>query len=106
MPVPVAVICQMPGVPVADRDRFTGWIDVAPAATAFSSEEIHDAFAKSKDYVAGLVADRRREPGDDLLGALVEARDTEDRLGEGELVVLRVPLLRRPNLPSLDRWLT
>ncbi|MBB5957342.1 cytochrome P450 [Saccharothrix tamanrassetensis] len=93
VPVPVAVICQMLGVPVADRDRFAGWIDVALATTAFSSEEIHDAFAKLKDYVAGLVAARRREPSDDLLGALVEARDTGDRLSEDELVVLGVTLL-------------
>ncbi|MFE2750564.1 cytochrome P450 [Actinosynnema sp. NPDC059335] len=93
VPVPVAVICQMLGVPVADREEFAGWIDVALATTAFTSEEIHDAFARLKDYVAGLVAARRHTPTDDLLGALVEARDTADRLSEDELVVLGVTLL-------------
>ncbi|MGP4111461.1 cytochrome P450 [Streptomyces sp. 4N509B] len=93
LPLPVAVICEMLGVPVADRDRFTGWIDVALATTAFSSEEIHAAFTRLKDYLAELVAARRREPSDDLLGALVQARDTEGRLSEDELVVLGVTLL-------------
>jgi cytochrome P450 len=93
LPLPVAVICEMLGVPVADRDRFTGWIDVALATTAFTPEEIHRAFAELKDYLAGLVAARRREPADDLLGALVAARDNEGRLSENELVVLGVTLL-------------
>ncbi|MDT0345396.1 cytochrome P450 [Streptomyces litchfieldiae] len=93
VPLPIAVICEMLGVPVADRDRFTGWIDVALATTAFSSEEIHSAFTRLKDYLAELIAARRREPSDDLLGALVEARDREDRLSEDELVVLGVTLL-------------
>ncbi|CCH32416.1 cytochrome P450 [Actinosynnema sp. NPDC047251] len=93
IPLPVAVICQMLGVPVADRERFAGWIDVALATTAFSSEEIHAAFAALKDYLTGLVAARRREPGDDLLGTLVHARDEGDRLSEDELVGLGVTLL-------------
>jgi cytochrome P450 len=92
-PLPIAVIAEMLGVPLADRDRFTGWIDVALATTAFSSEEIHDAFTRLKDYLAELIAARRREPSDDLLGALVEARDRDDRLSEDELVVLGVTLL-------------
>ncbi|MEV1011958.1 cytochrome P450 [Streptomyces sp. NPDC049881] len=92
-PLPVAVICEMLGVPLADRDRFTGWIDVALATSAFSSDEIHAAFTRLKEYLAELVAARRREPSDDLLGSLVEARDREGRLSEDELVVLGVTLL-------------
>jgi cytochrome P450 RapN len=93
MPLPVAVICEMLGVPLADRDRFTAWIDVALATTAFTPEEIHRAFAELKAYLAELVAARRREPADDLLGALVAARDNEGRLSEDELVAVGVTLL-------------
>jgi cytochrome P450 len=93
LPLPIAVICEMLGVPLADRDRFTAWIDVALATTAFTPEEIHEAFANLKDYLRDLVAARRREPADDLLGALVDARDKEGRLSEDELVVLGVTLL-------------
>lgn len=93
MPLPIAVICEMLGVPVADRDRFTAWVDVALATTAFTPDEIHQAFADLKSYLADLVAVRRREPSDDLLGALVDARDKGGRLSEDELVVLGVTLL-------------
>jgi cytochrome P450 len=93
MPMPIAVICEMLGVPVADRDRFTGWVDVALATTAYPPDEIHEAFAALKDYLTDLVAVRRREPSDDLLGALVSARDNEGRLSEDELVALGVTLL-------------
>ena len=93
MPLPIAVICEMLGVPVADRDRFTGWVDVALATTAYSPDEIHAAFAALKDYLADLVAARRRAPSDDLLGTLVAARDNEGRLSEDELVALGVTLL-------------
>ncbi|WP_020672215.1 cytochrome P450 [Amycolatopsis nigrescens] len=93
LPLPVTIICHMLGVPVADRDRFTGWIDVALATTAFAPEEIIAAFARLKDYLAELVDLRRAQPADDLLSALVQARDVEGRLSEDELVVLGVTLL-------------
>ena len=98
VPLPIAVICHMLGVPAGDRDQFTEWIDVALATTAFTPEEIHEAFTRLKDYVAELVAVRRDqvsrgESTGDLLGALVAARDTEGRLSENELVVLGVTLL-------------
>lgn len=82
------MICHLLGVPLADRDRFTGWIDVALATTAFSPEEIHEAFARLKEYLATLVELRREEPADDLLSALVKGPLSHD-----ELVVLGVTLL-------------
>ncbi|MFI6028232.1 cytochrome P450 [Amycolatopsis magusensis] len=88
VPLPVTMICHLLGVPLADRDRFTGWIDVALATTAFSPEEIHEAFARLKEYLAALVELRREEPADDLLSALVKGPLSHD-----ELVVLGVTLL-------------
>ncbi|GAA3853870.1 cytochrome P450 [Saccharothrix violaceirubra] len=93
LPLPIEVICRMLGVPLADREAFTGLIDVAMATTAFPAERIHRAFADLKSYLAELVRQRRTTPTDDLLGALVEARDRDDRLGEDELVVLGTTLL-------------
>lgn len=96
VPLPTEVICHLLGVPPADRARFTGWIDVALATTAFDSREIHQAFARLKDYLAELVAALRRRPEGEpahLLGALVAARDTEGALSEDELVVLGTTLL-------------
>ncbi|GAA3045395.1 cytochrome P450 [Actinokineospora globicatena] len=93
IPLPVAVTCHLLGVPLVDRDRFAEWIDVALATTAFPPAAIHEAFAALKRYLADLVALRRAEPADDLLGTLVVARDQDGGLSEDELVVLGVTLL-------------
>jgi cytochrome P450 len=92
-PLPITVICELLGVPVADRDKFRAWTDATLAITAYSPEEILDARVKLREYMAGLIAERRVEPRDDLLTALVKARDEEDRLSEMEMVQFGVGLL-------------
>jgi cytochrome P450 len=93
MPLPITVICELLGVPYADRGDFREWSDAALALTAFTPEEIVAANDKLRAYMAGLVEERRRTPTDDLLGTLVTARDEDDRLTEEELVVFGVTLL-------------
>ncbi len=44
-------------------------------------------------YFRGLMAARRREPADDLLSALISARDEGDRLSENELLSMAFLLL-------------
>jgi nocardicin N-oxygenase len=46
-----------------------------------------------KAYMAGMVAERRTTPTDDLFGALVRAHDEGDRLSEGELLELGITIL-------------
>lgn len=93
LPLPITIICEMLGVPVEDRDQFRTWSDKALAITAFSSEEIVEAGTALRDYIAGLVADKRAHPTDDVLTDLVAARDEGDRLTEDELVGFGVALL-------------
>ncbi|KAA2266134.1 cytochrome P450 [Solihabitans fulvus] len=93
LPLPITMICELLGVPTEDRDRFRAWSDTVLALTAFSPEEIEVAIAELNGYLAGLIQQRREEPTDDLLGALVLARDEDDRLSEDELVGLGVTLL-------------
>jgi nocardicin N-oxygenase len=51
-----------------------------------------EAYNNMKDYVRGLIAERRAQSTDDLLCQLVEARDNDDRLSEDELVNLSMTL--------------
>ncbi|MFC0527338.1 cytochrome P450 [Phytohabitans kaempferiae] len=84
--LPVSVICDLLGVPFSDRDVFRQWTEgLVDDATANGDvlNELGDALA---EYMAGLVAQRRLEPTDDLLGALVYARDSGDKLSEDELI--------------------
>ncbi|WP_199442343.1 cytochrome P450 [Umezawaea beigongshangensis] len=93
LPLPITLICEMLGVPVEDRVDFRRWSDKALALTAFAPEEIVAAVEDLRDYIAGLVAQRREHPTDDVLGTLVQARDEGDRLTEAELVNFGVTLL-------------
>ncbi|SDN52915.1 cytochrome P450 [Allokutzneria albata] len=93
LPLPVTVICDMLGVPYEDRHLFREFSDAALSTTKYTPEQIRDARDKFLAYMGGLVAQRRAEPTDDLLGALVLARDNDDRLSEMELVRLGIGLL-------------
>ena len=91
-PLPITVICELLGVPVADRDEFRAW-----SATIVSSTVSPDVFQAHGTAMTGyfrkMLAARRREPADDLLSALVAARDEEDRLTEDELLSMAFLLL-------------
>ncbi|MEU4313026.1 cytochrome P450 [Nocardia sp. NPDC024068] len=93
LPVPVTVICEMLGVPPRDQHRFRDFSDAILSTTAYTRQQIEDARDSLEGYLAELVAERRQRPTDDLLGALVTARDEDDRLSEKELVNLGVGIL-------------
>jgi len=96
MPLPVTIICEMLGVPPSDQHRFRDFSDAAVSTTAYTVEEVAAARVGLETYLAEVVAERRADPtggADDLLGALVAARDNDDRLTEAELVQLGITLL-------------
>jgi cytochrome P450 RapN len=92
-PLPITVICELLGVPVEDRDKFRVWTDQLLSLAGAEIEQIHQARASLDGYLAELIAQRRVEPTEDLLGQLVLARDEGERLSEGELVTFGVTLL-------------
>src|SRR6516165_7274138 len=91
-PLPITVICELLGIPVGDRDDFRTW-----SATIVSNAAAPEVFQAHTTamvrYFTALLAAKRREPGDDLLSALVAARDEEDRLSENELLSMAFLLL-------------
>ena len=100
-PLPVTVICQMLGVPVADRERFKGWgLDIArgldaiwlPADSDVGRRSLTSRHALS-GYFRELIAERRAAPRPDLLSALIAAEETGDRLSEEELLATCILLL-------------
>ncbi|MUN36172.1 MULTISPECIES: cytochrome P450 [Actinomadura] len=93
LPLPITVICEMLGVPPQDQDRFRDFSDAILSTTAYTRDEILAVRDALLTYLADMVRRRREHPADDLLGALVAARDDEDRLSEEELVNLGVGLL-------------
>src|SRR5262249_37116335 len=88
VPLPVTVICELLGVPGADRVQFRSWSEAILSTTSLSQQQRADYITRLGGYVAGQIELRRRTPTDDLLGALVLARDEHDRLSELELIEL------------------
>ncbi|GLW08050.1 cytochrome P450 [Microtetraspora sp. NBRC 13810] len=93
-PLPVYVICDLLGVPAADRDRFSYWSDTLLNLTRYGQAEIDAAQAEFVTYMAAHVAARRAEPGDDLLSELIRSSDAEGGgLPDGALVATGQGLL-------------
>lgn len=97
--LPVAVIAELLGVPEADRPLLRPWSNAIvkmyeygrTAAIEESAERAADEFVA---YLRELAAERRKNPGEDLLSHLVNVRDSEgDRLTEDELVTTCILLL-------------
>jgi cytochrome P450 len=93
LPLPVAVICTLLGVPASDRARFRVWSDAALSTSSMTLEEYEASQGELRAYMSGLIAERRERPQDDLMTALIEARDARDRLTEAELIDLCITIL-------------
>ncbi|MEU6428567.1 cytochrome P450 [Microbispora sp. NPDC046973] len=93
LPLPITVICELLGVPVEDRVDFRTWSDALLSTTRFTPEQVVHCMGLLREYMAGLIAQRRQTPKDDLLSALVAARDNEERLSEEEMLSLAEALL-------------
>ena len=97
-PLPVTVICELFGVPEADRDRFRAWSRglvhlLDPLVAEDALERALRARLALRGYLRELIADRRAHPAGDLLTALIAAEDEGHQLSEAELVSMCVLLL-------------
>lgn len=91
-PLPVNVIGELLGIPEPDRAQFQtlvrDWTQVLEVITSEVLETADPAAATIREYLAGLTAERRRNPGDDLISALVAAEDDGEKLTEDELLTM------------------
>ena len=98
-PLPAIVIAELLGVPAADHRQFKQWSSELLAegpARAFepgAQERTAALFGRLREYMRGIVAERREAPGEDLISALVEAQEERDALSEGELISTSLLLL-------------
>lgn len=71
--IPVRVIAHMLGIPQADEDIFTGWAVRILQDAAADPEIGRKATREVLDYFGEQIAERRIEPGDDLITELLRA---------------------------------
>ena len=87
-PLPFTVICELLGVPEEDREEL-GRELIALLGPTGTPEEYARAKKASDRVVAmlgALVEMKQRAPGDDLVSALILARDGDERLDQRELM--------------------
>jgi pimeloyl-[acyl-carrier protein] synthase len=97
-PLPVTVIAELLGIPVADRARLKDWSDTLavlldPLQAADGLAPTERAYAEIAAYMRPIFADRRRAPRDDLISALVAVEEEGQTLSETELLSLTMLIL-------------
>ena len=90
VPLPTLVICELLGVPYADRDRFRVWSEQAGTLDGGSSRAGVTALGT---YVWGLLAAKRESPGEDVLSDLVAAQREDPTLTDLEVTGIAAALL-------------
>ena len=92
-PVPSLVICELLGVPESDRALFDGWTQriahlISPQVSDEQRADATAALSEEWELMDALVEERLRNPGDDLLSALVHAEtaDGEQSIARHELI--------------------
>jgi cytochrome P450 len=91
-PLPMTVICDLLGVPEADRTTFRTWSNML-LSTDGAAEERAAAGAAMAQYLGALVADKRARPAEDMLSAIVAVSEDADRLSFEETVSMAFLLL-------------
>ena len=91
-PLPVTVISQILGIPVEDRYQLKQWsywlgYIFDPMKASDVSQQLTQSIVEFREYLTGLIAKRRQKPENDLITALIQARDEQDKLSEEELLV-------------------
>lgn len=89
-PLPVAVIADMLGVPAADHEQFHGWsrdlvqtLDLSRDSAV--DEQAAEATLAFEEYFEHLFAQRRRQPQNDLISALIAVEHDGETLSHAEL---------------------
>jgi cytochrome P450 len=89
-PLPVIVIAEMLGIPQEDRERFKIWSDAVVGASYPGGGNPQ---AEMSEYFLGMIEQRRREPEDDLISALLDAQIDGQHLNQRELLGFCILLL-------------
>ena len=99
--IPVIVIAEMIGIPIEDRARFRHWSDEIVRNLGISGLEDERASARAgrelRAYFESIAEERRQNPQDDLLSALLQAEEQGDRLSWDEVVGTLILLLLAGN---------
>ncbi|GLW34683.1 cytochrome P450 family protein [Actinoplanes regularis] len=92
IPLPLEVICELLGIPGGERRPFHAWTNVIIGGSGGPADMVA-AMSAIVAYFRDLLARKRAQPEDDLLGALLAVVDDGDRLSDDEVVGMALLLL-------------
>ncbi|MEU8526642.1 cytochrome P450 [Streptomyces sp. NPDC048629] len=87
-PLPIAVICELLGVPPEDQKLFVEWTDKLVTITGVRPEEVAAARGSLVAYLRDRLEAKRADPGDDLLSVWAAVQESDDRLVDEEVLHL------------------
>jgi cytochrome P450 len=102
-PVPALVICELLGVPYADRDTFQRHVHTLTDNSS-SMEEMGAAMGALHEYLLGLVRAKRTDPGEDIISALCASDLTDDELAGTGAFLLGAGLDTTANMLGLGTF--
>ena len=100
-PVPVLVICELLGVPFADRSYFHGLSERVAAIR--SGGDAQAAMAEFRAYLGRLAEAKRAEPGEDVVTDLARAQDEDPSFTDEELTQIAAGLLFAGHETTVNR---
>nr|WP_319637862.1 hypothetical protein [Priestia aryabhattai] len=83
-PLPIIVISEMLGIPPLDQKRFRDWTDKLMKAAMDPSQGavVMETLKEFIDYIKKMLVEKRNHPDDDVMSALLQAHEQEDKLSK------------------------
>lgn len=100
-PIPLAMICELIGVPLEDTPRIETWsrgviesVEEGGLVTAALETRRNDAMHGFADFFQALIEDRRAQPQEDLISRLVEIQRTAVDLTDEDIIATSILLFQ------------
>jgi len=95
LPIPTTIIAEMLGVPVRDQHKFHHWSSamLSAGATRFGLLRAMPSALRFMRYIRRLIKIRRADLRDDLISALITAKEASERLNDDELLSMILLLI-------------
>ena len=96
-PLPVTVISRMLGIPNEPQDKLYEWANIlsrlldSPLLLS-EYEAMNKVIEEFQEYLRDLIAEREKEPKEDLISALIAVREQNDKLSKDELLSICILL--------------
>ncbi|WP_338889145.1 cytochrome P450 [Rhodococcus sovatensis] len=91
--LPIQMLANLLGVPPEDRPKFESWSASTLSVANMAPEQIAANMGELVQYMTALIEERRREPREDLLSDLANARDKDDTLTDAEIIPIALILI-------------